>query len=346
MQHEHCKPPSVSLQSSSAESLKSLVSLPPSSNTGVVNTSQDSDVCMSTDWFSFTVPLGLKTTDIFPGTEDWRWQVLPYGGLGYKACSVLGHLRHYFDGTLAMGEHYELSGQACRFLESTGIVTDWRGFLCYLLSIGAKFSRADFATDAKAGQLSMSAIREAIENNTLVSRWREVSTWGKHRLGGPKTGETYYFGSRKSDNQLRIYDKGLQTGEAPAGRWVRVEMQFRNRRAMGLVKAYIDGGVFAIARILLGYLDFKVAGADTNKSRWATVKWWSDFLLVTSKLRLTIATAKRTLDSVYSWLRDQIAPSLALMFAREGGYKTLKDLTDYGATRLKPHHRALLAASA
>lgn len=51
-----------------------------------------------------------------------------------------------------------------------------------------------------------------------------------------KGGCTVYFGSPQSDRMLRIYDKGIETGEREqANSWIRFEYQIRHEQAQALV---------------------------------------------------------------------------------------------------------------
>ena len=54
--------------------------------------------------------------------------------------------------------------------------------------------------------------------------------------GRKSTGDTLYCGSRTSPTFGRLYDKGLQTGAAVAGRWFRYEVEYKGHVAQQVAK--------------------------------------------------------------------------------------------------------------
>jgi len=74
-------------------------------------------------------------------------------------------------------------------------------------------------------------------------------------------GKTLYIGSRKSELFIRIYDKGQETGEKPAGRWIRVEVQFEDTKADAvaeqLLRTTADDSAQVLRGIALGAMEFQ-----------------------------------------------------------------------------------------
>lgn len=223
--------------------------------------------------------------------ED-TWEIMPYGGLGWKASLQRGHIRVLFGGQEG-SVHVVLSGQACRQAEAEGLVTGvsvevqgwdpWRSWLEDLLDLGAKFTRVDVAFDDTRACLNLETVKAHALTGALVTRVREAVVMQRYvlggkmceRIGGPLAwekgaavgaGETLYVGSSRSEAKVRIYDKRLERivkGDDPStvpAHWVRVELQCRQESAQGLASLYVAQGSVALAGALRKVLDFTEYG--------------------------------------------------------------------------------------
>jgi phage replication initiation protein len=332
------------------------------------------------DWFEFTSPENLPLSDLIPNSDKLDWLDLPYGRYGYKKGQMSGHITVYSAGhSPGMGIHVVMTGEGCRELEANGL-TDWQGYTAYLLSLGCHFSRLDVAFDDRCGVLDMVVIRRAVEGVSFTSRWRSVEVHTKSSVkkgasravvgsssfpedrglpgctvssAGTKSlvqsGNTIYFGSKKSDAQLRIYDKGLEQGVQD--HWVRVELELRNERAQLVAQEYSKPEadmVCVLVGVLRSYLDFKEPGTSNQMTRWQTVDWWLSFCSGLEKVKLSIQPIKRTMASVIQWVRHQVAPSLALIAANVGGdldafADQIIEFSREGKQRWGFKHQAILA---
>jgi hypothetical protein len=299
---------------------------------------------MILDWLSFSLPYehGLQSAqDLFGDIEE-----RPRGIKGYSNSGSIC-------GTGCVGWHPDHpeqrvfvdlpSSALSRALEINPAMRDIRGFLRYILDLGAKMSRVDFALDDRTEQLSMDLITEHVRSGALVTRWRK----GRHIQGTLEgKGETHYFGSPTSDSLLRIYDKQAEqfekTGDDP-GYWLRVEVQFRRDKAHAVVESYLLGSVSTVVGLLRGLIEFKEPTEDQTKARWPVSPWWAHFLDHADKMTLSLPKEGSSLERTQNWLRHQVAPSLAFVTRADGGsVDVVYDLIREGSTRLSPWQDAYL----
>lgn len=323
---------------------------PPVSNRGVQNTSGAQPPEFLIDYLRFTFPDETVSIDyLLPGAESLDWVELPYGHYGYMKCKVAGGVRVYTNHhSLSGGVCVQISGEGCRELEGAGLVTDWVGYLAYLLGIGAGISRFDLALDdTTAACIDIDRVIEHLRDDAVVKRWVNWSLVQSQKGSKAPIAKTVYIGSRKSAAFLRIYDKAAEQGTDE--HWVRVELELKDERARAMASAIVDGASAGevFAGVLRGYIDFKVEGEDSNKSRWETVDWWLAFLGAVEKVRLGCKPIVRTLEQVDRWLRKAVAPSLAMIVQADGG--ALERIFDYindGKQRWRTRHRIMLAGLA
>ena len=318
--------------------------LPPHSNRGVDNTSGTK---VSIDWCEFTLPgdspslaLNLLKMDInsFIALEKGRHL--------YKNQLKCGNITILYNGfSPDMGVHVQMSGQGCREYEQR-FGDDWIRLLCGVIKSGGHFSRGDGAADDFQGHFTVDMVRQKVLSSEVKTLFKDVDNLQKYALGKTTTlkGETLYFGSKKSDVMIRIYDKAKQQGVDYF--WNRVEVQMRNERADSFFRQIAEGrrlGALMFG-VLKQYLNFTERSADTNKARWAVSEWWSGFLGDVEKLRLTIEKARRSINDVARWVERQVAPSLALLKKAFGSsYGSFyQSMLFAGEERLKERHFLLL----
>lgn len=130
----------------------------------------------------------------------------------------------------------ELTGDGCRLYESNGCdhAKRWSLLASLLGAADARLTRVDIAADDFIGQWPIAWALERYEDGSFDKRGQRP----KARLiddMGNRTGKTLYVGSRKSEQQLRIYEKGREQGDKDS-EWVRYEGEFHasNRRELPL----------------------------------------------------------------------------------------------------------------
>jgi len=90
-----------------------------------------------------------------------------------------------------------------------------------------------------------------------------------------------YLGKRSSAMCGRIYDKGLETDEAPEGYWERLEIEFKQDRAHTVMMAILGAGKDWASELwqrVIGAIDFRTANGRSELNRRERVGWWSDLI--------------------------------------------------------------------
>lgn len=131
----------------------------------------------------------------------------------------------------------ELTGDGCRLYEASSggdHAQRWSSLASLLGAVDARLTRVDIAADDFAGHWPISWAIERYNEGAFDRRGQRP----KARLiddMGNRTGKTFYVGSRTSENQLRVYEKGREQGD-PESPWVRYEGEFHasNRRELPL----------------------------------------------------------------------------------------------------------------
>lgn len=285
---------------------------PQANNIGVLNTSvvDREPSGMILDYLCFTLHGGyLKEHLRFVENLIGKIEPLDHGMYGYAECGAVLETGRVAWSPRLPDRGVFVSLPATALAELWDYHYDTQELLDFLRAFGATFTRLDLAVDDTRGLLEMDVIREMVEDESCVSRFRQIG--GYEGLRGTK-GNTVYFGSPKSDSRCRIYDKReeqIDSGhECDLDHWVRCEYQFRKERADKMAQELIDKGPSFFLGVALSYIDFKERGTDTNKSRWATCEWWQGFLGGAVKQPLSMAREKsRTIGDKKNWLLQQVS---------------------------------------
>lgn len=166
----------------------------------------------------------------------YNWRVaLRVGGehVGLLEFGGLNTIRR--DGTYTA--RLELTGDGCRVFEASAgddHAQRWSSLATALGIVDARLTRVDIAADDFVGLYPVQWAIDRYNDGDFDRRGQRP----KARLiddMGNRTGKTFYVGSRKSENQLRVYEKGREQGD-PASEWVRYEGEFHasNRRELPL----------------------------------------------------------------------------------------------------------------
>ncbi len=368
----HHAPPDDRLAAAAAE--------PPCGNTGVQNTG------VELDWLSGTFPVSTLVDDAlaFLGAAFQHngqffgpaWTPLERGANGYRSGVANGHIKVFFDGSENMGVHFDMSGKgvkqflSCSNIQGAAALQDW--LECAVNAHGVVFTRCDWACDDRSQDeplLDLDVIRQAVDDCTVVSRFKSVEERRKRQLGkrkrpGPRPkkddsllADVLYFGSMMSEMSVCFYDKAKEQivkakqrrdKEAERSldgvRWVRCELRAKKKRAHALVLSIIDLGVKAVLGVLRDYLDFRQAEvSDTNVTRWVTVGWWDTFLKECSRLPMPVVKPECTIQRVREWLLNQVAPMFYVMCEVTNARAFVKHLLDEGKARQHARHDFLIA---
>lgn len=234
------------------------------------------------DWLTFTTTMhGFEGVYDLLGMSADMFTQAQTGRYGYSRrifCGGVSILSGGFDES--MGICVEMSGQGCRDFETLGS-GDYAGIFLEILENPEQMhiTRLDIAFDDHTGLLDV----QGLCFETLAGNW--VSRWTKYKVEYSDEGTSCTFGSRQSEMYLRFYDKAAERGLSCV-HWSRSEMVLKRQRAFEFIRILSeehDGNVSGIQALFWGvlnnYLRFVVPDLeDTNKSRWETAGWWSNFV--------------------------------------------------------------------
>ncbi len=169
----------------------------------------------------------------------------------------------------------EMSGQGCRSFESHG-----NGDYELLFELVRKdpenyhITRLDVAFDDMTGVFDIDHVCDEVRQEHFVSR---TSTYQSIYSNA---GNAVYFGSKKSNVFIRIYNKAAERGyDGNKFHWVRCELQMKDCNAKGFVDKLESTDLRELyLGVLKNYISFRIPTNDSNKRRWPEAEWWSRFL--------------------------------------------------------------------
>ncbi len=139
------------------------------------------------------------------------------------------------DGTITA--RIELTGTGCRMYETSSgsdHAERWSLLASLLGLCDARITRIDIAADDFRGQYPMTWALAQYEAGEFDKRGQRPKARFIDDMGN-NTGKTLYIGSRQSENQLRVYEKGKEQGDTDSP-WMRYEGEFHasNRKELPL----------------------------------------------------------------------------------------------------------------
>lgn len=295
--------------------------VPPYANRGVQNTCPKS-LTACVDWLQVTFKsvalpdavielLGLSPDD-FIDFESGKY--------GFHYHKRFGHIAIYYSHDSEM-VHLEMSGQGCREYEQFGKY-DWMVLLSMILMLDVNIPRLDLAIDDTLGYFHLKTVQTKIKKGEVRSLFKRARVMEDFRIqDGENLGTTCYFGSPKSEIQIRLYDKYKQLKnngkEVPEGIdfWNRYEIQMRDDRAkyaallLSLMNDSENVGEM-IKGIFKHYITFVNRSSDTNKSRWPVANFWKKFLKDVNEIRLVSKAPDSTIIKSRNWIENNVSASL------------------------------------
>ena len=219
--------------------------------------------------------------------KSGEWESMKKGMNGYKQGYFCNNVSVTFDGADGMGTCLNMSGQGCRAYEEYG-AGDFDGLFQLVQDNREYFNltRLDVAFDDHTGILDMNRLFYDTDNREFVSKFRREGIDKEFKDGRP--GITVYHGSKKSDILLRIYDKAAERGLSVDQHWVRVELQFRDDRALSFVAApQVIGEKFR--GVLVNYVRYVDPDPlDSNNRRWPTKAYWDALIGAAERIKLYV----------------------------------------------------------
>jgi len=232
----------------------------------------------------------------------------------------------------------------------------------------AKLTRVDLYYDDYCKIVSPEFVHNAVKRGGVaVPRFSgNVRGWDEYDLAkGVTASYTVYFGSVKSDKQIRFYDKNAESnGQQNCYRW---EVQFTGKYAKEFGDSFLDvlsdatgaatmadtittmtngykahiKGAIAFHEIPPGKVVSEL-GANWAK-RYQVVWWWSELMAGLEPAKLTLKQVKPSLSRAVEWIRSQVAPSLSVIRTAYRHWNIpftewLRSLLDEGEDRLGDRH--------
>ncbi|MGV8950486.1 MAG: replication initiation factor domain-containing protein [Cypionkella sp.] len=152
----------------------------------------------------------------------------------------------------------ELTGEGCRIYEASRTgdhAQRWLPVASLLGVASGRISRIDIAADDYTGSHPVAWALERYAAGEFDRRGQRPNARLIDDMGC-NTGKTFYIGSRKSENLLRVYEKGKEQGhkESP---WVRYEGQFNGstRRPLPLDMLTAPAGYLLGAYPVLAFIE-------------------------------------------------------------------------------------------
>lgn len=275
--------------------------------------------------------LGLNVEDL---------KKLETGLNGYKDRFICQNSGAVFleNGTAEMGEHLTLSGSACRYYYN--FIEDLTG-MAYLLAHDPliNITRLDLALDVFDKKLFSKCLEEYKKDNFLCKF--KTTKHLETKKAGVTTGGTLYFGSRSSQVMIRIYDKGAEQKKEID--WTRIEIVIKKDYAKkALEESYSKGGIkylyFGLINNYLRFVDYK----ETNISRSPTASWWLDIVGTIEKLKLYTPPLEKNIETIKSWLEEQVSASLYTIAEAEQSTNYIWELMRLGGEKAKDKHYNLI----
>lgn len=296
------------------------------------------------DWLSFTCRNMTKfdCLKLLQLDNDIHFELL-HGFYGYQDRLFFGGISIYFNHRIVAQDYpmIEFSGQGCRTFETYSKINfDVLLNLCINVPQSYHITRIDIAYDDHTGVLDIDKIVHdclyrnfvgKLHNGMIVDSFkREVDCW------------SVMFGSKSSDLYIRIYDKARERKINDGRHWIRCETVFKQDRALEFIKNSAPIGE-KLRGILQNYLRFVVPNEDdTNKRRWNTRKYWSDFLGDVDKISVyTPKDVEYNLTRLGRYVFKQAGNSIETYIKCQGLIAFLDELLKRG-TRLTIQQKGLI----
>jgi DNA relaxase NicK len=277
------------------------------------------DVGFSLDWLSFTVK-GISDTTVARallfGQDMSSYIEVPHMmGYSYAVRHPFGHFIMSNSKRSDMGVHVMFSGGALNELLQGGI--DQFKLIRWAISEGAKVTRIDLAVDLYGTPVDLDKLYKSkqVKGQEGAARTRERRT-------KDDGGYTIYFGSRKSDKLLRVYNKAADMG-MPGVEWTRFEMEFHRDVANEVAAAVSSMSLDEAMTYTMGLIKGQYNADDALYQE----------LLKSSAIHM--ATTKDASDSTLDWLMGPVAKTLAKQMRLHSHKNVWKLFSESVAANLK-----------
>lgn len=254
----------------------------------------------SIDWLEVTSHKMNRPEELTPWVFDIGDELRPIPRY-QKAFQTLPAGRLDISEDEKQGVHWTLLGQDWAAIRDAGISAS--GIVTHLSNYGATVSRLDFAVDIQGEADNPDKPRVSDVRLHIKNGWAGGL---RHDTGYVPTeeekGQTEYFGSKKADVRIRIYDKAAEM-EMLWRAWVRVELQMRNKPATALMRD-------------MAKEDVSIAGRTAIKQRLRMpFLWWFNAGLDGEFCELTKIPRPET--NWQRWMRETVGSSVTKHMASD-----------------------------
>lgn len=246
---------------------------------------------LTIDWLSFTLK---------QDTKEARnvLQMLNRSGImepvpahfGYDRAAKTEHgaVIYSSESNSRMGVHVVISGSSITQYSECG--TGIREILHAAIIAQAKITRLDMAKDAQDERFQWIAIEEAATGGNYRGTAQKIAS-----IRSSDGGSTLYIGSRQSEKFVRVYNKGIESGQG--GDWWRLEMETKGEVANAVARV-IDAGTTDFNSLLCSQVKRM---CDMENESWKN--------LLTADASFSLPKIEKQTDRE-KWINEQVAQAV------------------------------------
>jgi DNA relaxase NicK len=242
------------------------------------------------DWLSFTVHTERGATDVL--------SLLNPSGIMEPATPRFGYTRaartdenitvYSTDSSSRLGCHVVIPGSALLSLRERGIGADV--LLQKVVAARAKVTRLDLAKDAQDEAFQLIQLSQELETGHWTGAAQKAST-----VKSSDGGMTCYIGSRQSERFIRVYNKGVESGQG--GDWIRLELETKGETA-NLIAHGLADGASNLNDVLCGM---------ARKMAWVPMPSWE--ALLSSDAEYSVPKIEKQSDRE-KWISEQVGQAI------------------------------------
>lgn len=282
------------------------------------------------DWLSFTSKIHSVTSIIdLLGLSKLVFTECN-GAQGYHNRLSYDGINIHFNHRINEGIWVEMSGKGCRAFESFSDFDFQYIFDLLLFNNDYHLTRLDVAYDCFDNSISINQFARDILNKRYISRFSDKSMLVTCAAG--RVGYTIDCGSRCSDIKFRCYDKAYERGyeitDEDYFSWIRFEIQLRDERAHSFIEQLDENNVGDLfCGVVANYIRIVKPTSDSNKSRWPSKKWWSQFICSAEKIQLfTKCDVEYNLAKCEDYVYHQCGNAIDTLLSIKGPEAVLREL--------------------
>ena len=189
--------------------------------------------------------------------------------------------------------------------------------------LGARCTRLDVACDDGTGIVQLADVLQAMEAGDFCGPRVAKPDFDIRRNGSGAqkvlTGCTFgRRGKLGGGRSCCIYDKGLESGEFPAGEVIRVESRFYKDVAAIVFPFLVNTSTYeqftrTLASLIPDAIDFREAkpGPDRHKDRRPRLPWWEKLVSILGQCARIAVVHPRAIERSVEWIERCVMPLLA-----------------------------------